>query len=284
MRVLGVDFTSRPRRVKPITCAEGRYLRGTLAVESVRRIEDFAGFEQLLRENGPWVGGFDFPFGLPRELIGQLGWPHDWKQYVAAVARLGRENFRRLLDEVRAARPVGAKYLHRATDLPARSSSPMKLVNPPVALMFFEGAPRLAASGVSVQPCASGDPARIALEAYPAMLARRITRSSYKSDTKHEQNRSRADARRRIVSMLCRDAREILGFDLVLSRAVGRAARDDASGDSLDSVLCAAQAAWGWRLRARGYGIASDADALEGWIVGPMKIPAFRNLPAATAA
>ena len=58
--------------------------------------------------------------------------------------------FRAALDTYRASRAVGNKYPHRATDLPAGSHSPIKLVNPPVALMFLEGAPRLARAGVTI--------------------------------------------------------------------------------------------------------------------------------------
>ena len=43
---------------------------------------------------------------------------------------------------------------------------------------------------------------------------------------------------------------------------------DDASGDSLDAVLCAVLAAWAWRRRAEGWGLPADTDPLEGWIVG----------------
>ena len=49
----------------------------------------------------------------------------------------------------------------------------MKLVNPPVALMFHEGARRLLAAGVHVPALAEGDRTRIALEAYPGLLVRK---------------------------------------------------------------------------------------------------------------
>ena len=75
VRILGVDFTSAPRRAKPITVAIGAFVDDGLVVERVDRIGDFEGFERLLRMPGPWVGGFDFPFGLPRELVVALGWP-----------------------------------------------------------------------------------------------------------------------------------------------------------------------------------------------------------------
>jgi hypothetical protein len=274
LRVIGVDFSSRPGRRKAITCIHADFSGHALHAHDVERIEDFTGFSALLERPGPWLGGFDFPFSLPRSLIAALGWPLEWRGLVAEVARLPRAEFRGLLDRVRQARPPGAKYLHRATDLPAGSSSPMKLVNPPVALMFYEGAPRLAASGAKVVPCAEGDPARIALEAYPGMLARRITRHSYKADAKSKQTIARRRARAGIAKTLVSTARELLGFEVMVERSVERAALRDASGDVLDALLCACQAAWAHARRGRRYGMPEGVDPLEGWIVGPLPIHA----------
>ena len=148
MRIYGVDFTCAPRRAKPITIAVGVLRKSSLFLEDVERAASFAEFEAFLERPGPWVGGFDFPFSLPHELIRDLGWPGDWNHLVDHCSRFDRVQFRRVLDTYRNGRPVGKKYAHRATDLPAGSSSPMKLVNPPVALMFHEGARRLLAAGV----------------------------------------------------------------------------------------------------------------------------------------
>src|SRR4029077_14027125 len=106
----------------------------------------------------------------------------------APCARMARLQLREALDRYRASRPVGSKYARRVTDRPAGSSSPMKLVNPPVALMFHEGAPRLLGPGVHLPPLASGDRTRVALEAYPGLLVRKQLgiRDSYKSDTRAE--------------------------------------------------------------------------------------------------
>jgi hypothetical protein len=44
----------------------------------------------------------------------------------------------------------------------------------------------------------------------------------------------------------------------------------DASGDTLDAVLCMVQAAWAAQRHAQGdalYGLPPDLDPLEGWIV-----------------
>ncbi|HSN19416.1 MAG TPA: DUF429 domain-containing protein, partial [Usitatibacter sp.] len=185
MRIFGVDFTCAPRRAKPITAACAVLRKNVLHLERIERLVSFGEFAALLARPGPWVGGFDFPFSLPRELVRDLGWPAEWPKLVAHCASLSRMELRKLLDAYRASRAVGSKYAHRATDHPAGSSSPMKLVNPPVALMFHEGAPRILASGVRVPALADGDDGRVALEAYPGLLVRKQlgSRESYKSDT-----------------------------------------------------------------------------------------------------
>jgi hypothetical protein len=262
VKVLGVDFTSAPGPRKAIAVARCRLAGARLALEAIEEIGSFEDFERLLAEPGPWVGGFDFPFGLPRQLVRDLGWPLEWRALVARCAALSRAQWRAVLDRYRAARPAGRKYAHRATDIAARSSSPMKLVNPPVALMFREGAPRLARAGVQVPGLAEGDRSRIALEAYPALEARAIIgRASYKSDARDTP--ARRAARRRIVAALSFEAPARLKRSLI----------EDASGDSLDALLCAIQAARAWRRRRANYGLPQNVDPVEGWIAGAAIAP-----------
>ena len=263
--IYGVDFTCAPRKAKPITVASARLHGNRLHVEAIERIEGFAGFEALLKRPGPWIGGFDFPFSLPRALVRDLGWPAEWRALVAHCAAMPRAQFRAALDAYRASRPAGRKYAHRATDHPAGSSSPMKLVNPPVALMFHEGAPRLIAAGVAVPALAHGDVSRIALEAYPGLLVRKQLglRGSYKSDTRAEHTAARKALRRRIIAALAE--RRALGVEVRLPRSLGRQVLDDGSGDLLDAVICAVQAAWAARQPA--FGLPAHAPAGEGWIV-----------------
>jgi hypothetical protein len=265
MRILGIDFTSAPRRAKPIVCAAGSAQRNTLTVESLERFEDFAGFEAMLRRPGPWTGGFDFPFGLPAALRRDLHWSGSWLKVVERCARLSRGELRAAFDAYRMSRPMGSRYAHRATDGPAGSSSPMKLVNPPVALMFHEGAPRLAVAGVHIPGLCRGDAQRVALEAYPGLLARSIVKRSYKNDSRAKQTPERAAARKEIVAALEASAHP-LRVKLEFSTAsLRRQALTDASGDTLDAILCAVQAAWActrpnWSLPAR-------VPRGEGWIV-----------------
>jgi hypothetical protein len=264
--ILGVDFTSAPRRAKAITVASGDVHGDLLVIDTLERIESFGAFEALLERPGPWLGGFDFPFGMPRELVRDLGWPDTWAEMVRHCAHHSREEFRGILDAYRAIRPPGNRYAHRATDIPAGSSSPMKLVNPPVALMFLEGAPRLLRANVTVPGMHQGDPQRIALEGYPGLLARRITRASYKSDTRSQQTEARRAARMQIMTAL---ERGIDGLRLDLRQPVSREMLvEDGTGDLLDSVLCALQAGLSGTSRMPPFGIPDSFDPIEGWILG----------------
>jgi len=265
LRIYGVDFTCAPRRAKPITAAVGRLTGGTLRIERVEQLRSFAEFEALLARPGPWTGGFDFPFSLPRELVRDLGWPAAWPALIAHCAAMSRLELRAALDAYRAARPAGGKYAHRATDTPAGSSSPMKLVNPPVALMFHEGAPRLLAAGVHLPALTNGDTRRVALEAYPGLLVRKQLgiRDSYKSDTRSEQTPGRRAARRKVMQAL--KAGKPLGIKLRVGNALEKLIVADGAADLLDAAICAVQGAWA--ATRPGYGIPTSAPAGEGWII-----------------
>jgi Protein of unknown function (DUF429) len=267
LRIYGVDFTCAPRRAKPITLASGVLKRNLLEVQEIEKLESFATFEAFLARPGAWIGGFDFPFSLPRELVRDLGWPPDWPALVEHCGAMTRLELRAALDAYRGSRPPGRKYAHRATDIPAGSSSPMKLVNPPVALMFHEGARRILASGIRIPALCDGDSSRVALEAYPGLLARKQLgiRESYKSDTRSEHTPARAAARRRIVQAL--KSGKPLGIKLEMNPALKRQVLADGSGDLLDAVICATQAAWGWSRRKSNFGLPLDAHPGEGWIV-----------------
>lgn len=267
MRIYGVDFTCAPRRAKPITVASGILKKKVLGLEAIEKLETFAAFERFLARPGPWVGGFDFPFSLPRELVRDLGWPRDWPALVAHCAAMDRPAFRASLDRYRASRPAGAKYVHRATDTPAGCSSPMKLVNPPVALMFHEGARRLAASDVHLPALRDRRSSKVALEAYPGLLVRKQLgiRASYKSDTRREQTAARDLVRRKIFRAL--RVGQPSGIGLELPRRLEKEIIADGSGDLLDAAICAVQAAWGWTRRQSNYGLPVDAPPNEGWIV-----------------
>lgn len=265
-RIFGVDFTSRPCDRKPITIAAGHLQGRRFVLAGIEECSDWASYEAWLREPGPWIGGFDFPFGLPRCAVLDLQWPTDYGRLVHHCRSLGRNAFRGALDRYREGRPVGSRYAHRVTDLPARSHSPLKLVNPPVGLMFLEGAPRLLDAGVSIPGLAEGDPDRLAFEAYPGFTARDIVKGSYKNDSIAKQTPARRLGRTMVVDRLVSTANPF-GFALAAVPTLLGSLVSDASGDRIDAVICAMQAAWAWQRRGENYGLPRDMDPLEGWIL-----------------
>lgn len=275
-RLLGCDFSSRPTRKKSIVLAFGAMHEKRVQLSKLERIESLDAFAEWLRQPGDWVGAFDFPFGLPRELVRHLGWPMQWEACIRHYAGLSREQVRDTFAAFCDARPAGNKFAHRATDGLAGSSPSMKWVNPPVAYMLHAGAPLLLQAGVHLPGLHPGDPQdvgalgqprRVALEGYPGLLAREVLGSrSYKSDDKAKQTPERLIARKDLVTAL-EHGQTRLALRLKLTHAQRDAIIDDASGDSLDAVLCLLQAAWARGQGAPCYGLPATMDALEGWIV-----------------
>lgn len=266
--LLGVDFSSAPSRRKPITVAHGRRAGAVLRLDRLEALPTLDDFEALLARPGPWLGGFDLPFGLPRELVDSLGWPQDWAALITHYAAMERAALRAVFKAWCDARPAGHKFAHRACDRPAGSSPSMKWVNPPVAWMLHAGAPRLLAAGLSLPGLWDGpgrDPQRLALEAYPGLLARELLGArSYKSDEPAKQTPERLIARKDLVEAL-EQGRSRLGLRLKLSPAQAEALVADARGDRLDAVLCLVQAAWAAGQPRHGW--PAGVDPLEGWIL-----------------
>jgi len=273
--LLGCDFSSSPSRKKAIVLALGSLNSGRVQLSKLERIESLDAFAHWLNQPIPWVGAFDLPFGLPRELLETVGWPLKWEDCIRHYARLTRAEIRSVFSAFCNARPVGGKFARRATDLPAGSSPSMKWVNPPVAYMLHAGVPLLLAAGVQLpglHPGASfgNRPKQVALEGYPGLLAREVlNQRSYKSDDKARQTPERLIARKDLITAL-EHGQTRLGLRLKLTHAQRDVLVDDATGDSLDAVLCLIQAAWAQTQHAQGakcYGLPGDMDPLEGWIV-----------------
>ncbi|BDT66969.1 hypothetical protein os1_11360 [Comamonadaceae bacterium OS-1] len=282
--LLGCDFSSSPTARKNIVLAWGRMAGGQVVLQRLERLSSLAAFAAVLAQPRSWVGGFDLPFGLPRELVVSLGWPLEWAACIRHFASLERAQIRSLFAAFCDARPVGGKFAHRACDALAGSSPSMKWVNPPVAYMLHAGVPLLLEAGVDFPGLHPGDPQRVALEAYPGLLAREVLdgwtpgaqgtgRRSYKSDDKAKQTPQRLAARTDLVNAL--EAGQgvhgplRLGSPLQLTAAQRSLLLADASGDALDAVLCMLQAAWAAQQHAAGlprYGLPGHCDPLEGWI------------------
>lgn len=241
--------------------------RGVLRASDLSQWSRFEEFEAALSQPGPWIAGLDLPFGQSRRFIETIGWPADWRAYVCHTQSLGRAGFRRALNEYRKPRPEGDKEHRRRTDIAAGSISPQKLYGVPVALMFFEGAPRLIEAGVTIPHLQNGDADRIAIEAYPGVLARAfIGRRSYKNDSRSKQTADQRAARRDLLAALREGkAQELYGFAIDAPDSLC----DDPGGDHLDALLCAMQAAWAWQNQDTGFGAPEHLDQLEGWIADP---------------
>ena len=265
LSIAGVDFSSAPRRGKPIVWAWGNWQRpGLLRLDRFEENASLAEFAVALRRPGPWLAAFDMPFGLPRELVATLGWPLDWAACMTHYATFDRAAIAATFAAFCDARPVGSKFAHRACDGPAGSSPSMKWVNPPVAFMLHAGVPALRAAGVDMPGLAAGDTSRVALEGYPGLVARAlIGRRSYKSDAKAQQTAERLIARKDLVDAL--EQGRWRGLRLKLTHAQRDELVADAQGDRLDAALCLVLAGWADTQPRRG--MPEPMDALEGWIV-----------------
>ena len=273
--LIGCDFSSSPHKRKPIVVALGAMQNGVVKLERLEKFESLDAFQIFLKQPLPsevkCVGGFDLPFGLPREWIEYMRWPLTWPECMALYASYSREELRLFFKQFCDSRPAGAKFAHRATDLPAGSSPSMKWVNPPVAWMMHAGVPMLRAAQWTLPGMCEGRPDRVALEAYPGLLAREIVKHrSYKSDDKAKQNTDRLLARKDILSALERGQTR-LQLRLKLSTILSEKLVHDPSGDALDATLCLMQAAWAVQPEQRhstanGFGL-PDFDPLEGWIL-----------------
>lgn len=277
--LVGCDFSSSPSKRKQIVLASGSERHGRVQLLRLERFTSLDDFSNWLRQPQSWVGGFDLPFGLPRELVEALDWPTQWEACIRHYATLGRADIRARFAAFCNARPEGTKFAHRATDRLAGSSSSMKWVNPPVAYMLHAGVPLLLEAGIrlpglhpgkALGVTAAGPITRVGLEAYPGLLAREILgQRSYKSDDKAKQTPERLIARKDLITAL-EMGQTRLQLRLKLTHAQRDALIDDASGDALDAVLCMLQAAWAHGQDQKGapqFGLPPDMDPLEGWIL-----------------
>ncbi len=272
MKIFGIDFTSAPRPGKPITCAHAVFKKDSgLVVETIEALEGFEDFEAFLKRKGAWWAGMDLPFGLPAPFLQAVKLPDAWPRYVRAVARMEKEGFEKKIRQYQKKRAKGDKEPLRLTDVWAEAKSPLKLVRPPVGKMFFEAAPRLLKAGVSVPPLHANADRRIVVEAYPALIARRFA-GKYKSDN-NRGGASEEKERKAIIKGIRSAALAAeFGFPVRVPPKIVRELIADASGDRLDAVLCAVQAAWAYVHKKPGNRLPGNGHPLiqtEGWIADP---------------
>ena len=271
--VYGIDFTSRPRPRKPITCLQCLLDGDVLNTVAMHAYQNFNEFEEFLAAppaGPPSIAAIDMPFGMPLRFIKNMGWPINWADYIDQnVVPLDRDGWRMTLEDYKRPRPYGDKQHRRRTDIPAGSVSPQTLYRVPVGLMFFEGVPRLRAAGVMIPGLQDGRPDQVVVEAYPGVAVRSLVgQLSYKAESPDEQTDARREARELILERLMGDqAVEI--YDVHVRNTARLNFIQDATGDHLDALLCSVQAAWAWRSGAPNFGLPLPICPTEGWIADP---------------
>jgi hypothetical protein len=276
MRVYGVDFTSAPSARKPICVAACRLDGDRLTFERLDRLRTLDAFEAALAAPGPWIAGFDFPFTQSRRFLRNFGWPEDWGAYARLLGGMTRPAFRAALEAYKADGEPGDREHARDFEKGSGAVSPQKLYGVPVALMQFEGVPRLFRTGLHLPGLWPGDPTRVGVEAYPGVAARAlIGRRSYKADERSRQTAELRDARDLILTALTgEDGRARFGLAVT---APARLA-EDPGADPLDALLCAVQAAWAARLMDREPEQMAGLDLSGGWIADPDILPQLPRL------
>lgn len=240
------------------------------AVELTRieTLSDWPAFEALLAHPGPWLGAFDFP-GLGRSAKRSSTWAghRTGPNWCATVKRWARALFAAHWTPI--ARPgPSASATHTAVPTCRRARIARAHQEPTRGNDVPQGAPRLLSAGVSLPGMHAADPQRLAVEAYPGLIARSITPDSYKSDDKRKQTSARQDARRCIIDAVC-TGHTPQGFSLRLDDFHRARLIDDASGDCLRCrALALLQAAACAHAGPPHFGLPADIDFLEGWIAG----------------
>ncbi len=263
----GVDFSSNPSKKKPITVALGHLAGAVLKLARLEAFTTLDAYAAWLATPGPWLGAFDFPFGLPRAFVEAHALGSSAQEVIHNVhARCpSRMQWRGFIDAWGNTQPAGQRLLHRRTDTALQglsSTSPLQTRYVPVGFMYYEGVARLLGAGVTLPQMHAGDPERLAVEGYPGLLAHElIGRRSYKNKDEPE----RLIARKEMLDALEQGRSTRLGLRLRLTHAQRDHVIDDASGDRLDAVLCLMQA--GWASTRPGCGLPEGIDPVEGWIV-----------------
>ncbi len=271
VEVKGLDFTSKPGARKPIFLMECELQQEVLYARNYESLQSFEELERFLSQEGAWIAGIDFPFGQPKQWVLDLGWPDSWEAYVKIVADMPKEDFETAVRQYSQIQREGNRLPKRSTDRRAGAQPPMKLDFIPVGKMFFQGAPRLLKSDLSIQPCRPTDNARTVIEAYPALVARKfVDRTSYKNDNPTRQTSGQRGARKEILrGVRSLKLKDWYGFSVKLDEDLAEELVEDGTGDKLDSLLCAIQAAWAYTRREENYGVPETCDPDEGCIIDP---------------
>lgn len=286
MRVYGLDFTSAPGKGKPL--AVGRCLLdgGVLRLDGFDLFEAYGPLEALLRSDGPWIMGCDFPFSHPARLVRECGehlnrtafpvrWPMPWEEYLRGVAGMTQESFKALMKSC-PPDSRGVREKKRITGKIANAASPMHVDFPPVGLMFHQAARLLLDCPCEVVPLRMNGDDRKLYETYPGVFAERFCGSKSYKEGRKDQWPVRSGRRAAMLDMMRSERfRETYGFTVAINDVHARVMTEDRKADLLDAFICAIQAAWTWNRRGEGYGLPGpdvvdpEVLAFEGWIFDP---------------
>jgi hypothetical protein len=241
--VVGVDFSGAARAGRATWIAQARDDGERLHIEDLRCAADLPGgaldrepahraLVAWLLDIRPALVGFDFPFGMPRDLVAQ----NDWRSWLEAFA--GAHGSAEAFREDCRVRAAGKEWKRR-TDREART--PMCVYNLRLYRQTWHGlrdvvAP-LVRAGARAMPmeagaASSGD--TLLVETCPASLLK----SSGMPTVYKGRTAAHAEARRRIVGWMA-SARGVSWG----SRRLRALAIDDPGGDALDAALCASSGA-----------------------------------------
>src|SRR5207237_8906057 len=107
-------------------------------IKTCLRLPTCEDFEAFLHTEGPWLAALDFPFGQPRKLITNLGWPETWEGYMHLISSMSKQAFEQTLQNYQENRPHGDKQHLRATVALAEAIRPMMLHLVTVTKNFFQ--------------------------------------------------------------------------------------------------------------------------------------------------
>lgn len=245
-----------------------------MEIETCLLWTDFAALDAFLNHEmrpGDCLG-VDAPMGLPKRFLQEMGWPLFWPDAAANVLQMTKSEWYECLAGYKMTQPTGKKEPLRETDRDAKSLSPLKCYGVPLAGMFYEAMKRLHHPYISIFPCKTRPNAPSVIETYPKIIAKAaIGKHTYKQDTVQKQTAEQKNARQAILDYV-QGSTEFgftYGFSVGLTPALYAKSLEDATGDTLDSVLCCIQAAWFAQHQPLLLQNLTPQKALEGWIIDP---------------
>lgn len=241
---------------------------GSLVITHLQSLTTLEAFSTLLASLESGVVGLDLPFGQPRRFLEGVGWGHTWEQVVSTIRSLRKEAFLAQIKAFRDQQPAGHKHLLRHCDALAGAISPMMVHGVPIGRMWYVAAPLLLASGICVLPNHPTPHATTALEVYPALVAKAAGVATYKTDDRQKATATHRAQRLALLDFLQNHAQVTYGLRVTLANRVAQHCVADVTGDSIDAVCAALQAAWA--AQQPTLGIPPTADPLEGWICDPL--------------